>query len=111
MFQFLVFNLTIEYIVKHTLHYDKNKIIFSAGEVQHAQVKVFDLISFVISICVYSIIVFFYVDKMFADFVNVQTLYNFLSNFIVFDLFNRHRLIDIVNEFCAFDRYVSMKLK
>lgn len=48
----------------------------SAGEVQHAQVKVFDLISFAISICVYSIVIYFYITNMFITFIDVENILN-----------------------------------
>lgn len=89
----------------------------SDGSIQAARVYLFDSLWFFVSICLYLVAAFYYFDRMMTDgssvFVSNQMYFIIQMIFlsltvvgIILDMYNRKKLINILDKFITFDSEV-----
>lgn len=96
----------------------------SNGSIKAARVRLFDVLWFFISICVYLATLSYYFERMKAQeraqkhylsdliyYTSQITFLSFTAVGIVLDMFNRKRLVDILDKFANFDSSVSISNK
>lgn len=91
-----------------TVTYDSN------GSIEETRVHLFDIIWFLMSVCFYLTGLFFAFDKVKKVKTSIMLFSIHIPSLlfgpvcIVLDMFNRKRLVNILDDFIAFDREVSV---